>query len=699
MKKTVKKITAVLTGATMLGATIMGAAAMDLGDYPEPLIVDGVWNGKLVFGANAAAEDIAGAAALAANLQKYSRVPVSLGSGVISVEGGYEFEDQGLNAAFPSANLELDDRDLEGLKSTTIRWDSENIRVSEIVEIRKENLTAVTSINNGKFEEYGVNTYLNFERDAILYKYVFDDQDVDNVTIAGGEELVIEFLGRTIEISAIDDDEMTLETASLSGFLSRGDTWTMEGNTIEVITIHSTGVLLEVGGVRRNLGNAAGSRVEWSDLDLVVETSEHIYVEDEPEFNSVELKAGEDITKTVSRLSAMEIFGEDEDDPEWIWDWNLEVDKLDYIGAKLDIGRSLTPDEVEYDDERPALGYGDSLMLPNDYGAITFEGYYDDGSNEINMYFREMRLLNESDDRTESAKFLVISSDSDRGPFRFGDNIRADEIYIAAAYADGNLSIGYEEAGERKWYNNSMGNFTGNVSVELVRGQNDVYITSYASGADNMLTFVFGDESLTFNLTDYTEFEDDYLLYKVTGGSDVPLGEEEYGVRLTYGVYFEDPESMIDRDRFDMHVPHEPAEVVVVVSGPGTVTHIGEDGTAYETVPIPGADLSVLDSEAMGLIGEVPMLVVGGPNANTVAAELLEVEQFSEEILELFEANKAMIKLFEEQNAILVAGYGAKDTRAASLALANEDNWADFAGYKEVELTIPATTVTSIVGK
>ena len=51
IRKTVKKIAALVAGTTMVGATIMGAMALDLSDYPAPFVSDGVFDGKIVVGA------------------------------------------------------------------------------------------------------------------------------------------------------------------------------------------------------------------------------------------------------------------------------------------------------------------------------------------------------------------------------------------------------------------------------------------------------------------------------------------------------------------------------------------------------------------------------------------------------------------------------------------------------------------------
>jgi len=69
-QKAIKKIMALGTGATMMGATLMGAfAAADLANYPAPFIKDGKFNGVLVVGDKAAAEDVIGVSDIAISMQ------------------------------------------------------------------------------------------------------------------------------------------------------------------------------------------------------------------------------------------------------------------------------------------------------------------------------------------------------------------------------------------------------------------------------------------------------------------------------------------------------------------------------------------------------------------------------------------------------------------------------------------------------
>ncbi len=84
LKKAIKKIIALGTGATMVGATMMGAlAAADLSTYPDPFVKDGVFNALIVVGESAATQDVLGAIDIATSLQYASKTttPVSTGTG------------------------------------------------------------------------------------------------------------------------------------------------------------------------------------------------------------------------------------------------------------------------------------------------------------------------------------------------------------------------------------------------------------------------------------------------------------------------------------------------------------------------------------------------------------------------------------------------------------------------------------------
>lgn len=82
IKKMVKRILAFGVGATMLGATVMGAMAADLKSYPDMFVTDGVFNGLMVVGENAASVDNLALTDIASSMKTKST-----GAKSVTVEG------------------------------------------------------------------------------------------------------------------------------------------------------------------------------------------------------------------------------------------------------------------------------------------------------------------------------------------------------------------------------------------------------------------------------------------------------------------------------------------------------------------------------------------------------------------------------------------------------------------------------------
>ena len=97
VKKAIRKVVAVAAGATMMGATLFSALAADLNMYPEPFVKNGEFNGFIVVGDNAAAEDVVGAVDIGASLQFEMRkeTTVSLGSADVLISDGIKIKGTG----------------------------------------------------------------------------------------------------------------------------------------------------------------------------------------------------------------------------------------------------------------------------------------------------------------------------------------------------------------------------------------------------------------------------------------------------------------------------------------------------------------------------------------------------------------------------------------------------------------------------
>ncbi len=91
VKKAIKKVIALGAGATLVGTTIMGAMAASLADYPSPFVMDGKFDGMIVVGDQAKAEDVIGATDIAMSLQYSLKTTKTVSTGgsvsTVVVEG------------------------------------------------------------------------------------------------------------------------------------------------------------------------------------------------------------------------------------------------------------------------------------------------------------------------------------------------------------------------------------------------------------------------------------------------------------------------------------------------------------------------------------------------------------------------------------------------------------------------------------
>ncbi len=129
VRKTIKKVVALAAGASMVGATLFGAsAAADLANYPSPFIADGVFNGVLVVGDKAKAEDVIGVTDIAVNLQFASKTVKKTGTGTSTktvVEGdkwlvGTSGDKLEIGEAFDKGISRASSSDLKALASGSV---------------------------------------------------------------------------------------------------------------------------------------------------------------------------------------------------------------------------------------------------------------------------------------------------------------------------------------------------------------------------------------------------------------------------------------------------------------------------------------------------------------------------------------------------------------------------------------------------
>lgn len=225
------------------------------------------------------------------------------------------------------------------------------------------------------------------------------------------------------------------------------------------------------------------------------------------------------------------------------------------------------------------------------------------------------------------------------------------------------VKINEDESGQ--YYDNIAGAARDDMLVTIVDG------TGTDSDVEFSKTLTFGNAATYWN-KDIQDEDGDYK-----------YGVSAYGTSYKMDV---DGEST----SMDIYVPAKEQEAVVTVGRDVEVSTSGTSaGGAFTTEKVNAladyASLAKLDSEALDQVGSANMIVVGGPCANVVAAELMGNPA---NCAEGFEAGKAMVTLFENDDAVsmLVAGYAASETSYAANYIAN---------YRDSELEGDSLTLTT----
>ncbi|MFH1915714.1 MAG: hypothetical protein ABIJ21_00475 [Nanoarchaeota archaeon] len=260
VKKTIRKLVALGTGATMVGATIMGAMA-DLGSYPEPFVKDGVLDTMIVIGANAAAMDTLGAIDIAASLQAAAATPVATGgaAGTTTVTGdNVEISRSSnlleVNQFLGDVRKTLTEGDLKALTGGTITAGGKTTKYNQYLRL---NFTDVNQVgkNSGQVvydedtKEDVTGDFLKFASGDYFFEYQLEFSDgleSDNVsaTLEDIEDESMNIFGQdftvtTTAVAAGSGLTLTFMAGDVTDTLGEGETktYTIDGVDYEVTAI------------------------------------------------------------------------------------------------------------------------------------------------------------------------------------------------------------------------------------------------------------------------------------------------------------------------------------------------------------------------------------------------------------------------------------------------------------------------------
>lgn len=699
VKQTVKKMSAVLTGAAMLGATVVGAMALTLDDYPMPLVEDGVFNGKIVVGKEAATSDVLGAIDIAASLQADSKVAASVSGGTVSVEGGEDFDETDLGAYITAVNLT--DTDLAGFVDTDTDFNDDNIDYHDMLILGASGVGLATSGTSGE-EDFEDTIYMVVADNGIEYRVYFDDYvNITNVgTTSSTDELKFKFLGRELEVIDVDTDGLGFTVRSAAEFaLIKGDSVTVDGIKVTLAAVGSDSVRVTAGGETKVIGEGDNEDFD-NGLEIEVEDGSVFYEENGLD-NGATLRIGADVEEDAQDGDPMETFGEPDSRSDAEWVWNIDMSGVT-AGSQF-VGALYNQDRTEIDDDFPALAVGEELLLPNNYGAVSFEELEEKGDyTTLQIDMDDFDLAEDNDgDNLENAKGLYFSTLGGKDVFKVGST-STEEVWLVdnggtteTWYADGSDEVnGTGNAFTIEIDDDAVTVTVGAAGLTGADGNNSNesnYVKMAFAGSGDAL-WLYVDVNQDANKYYFGEADDEEsteLKYH-TGGtfaSASSIGNSDYDYVTEFGAIIPETENQFGSgSSFEMMLPPNQQKGTIVVTSTGsTVSEDAGEGGAY-TVNGFALGAGVLDVNAGDLLGETPLLVVGGPYVNTIAKDLMG-NPSGDQIMQFFEAGKAKIKLYEDENAILVAGYSAQDTLGASYVLADYMSY-DFEGMSEVEVLV-----------
>ncbi|MBT7402188.1 hypothetical protein HN777_00160 [Candidatus Woesearchaeota archaeon] len=737
-KTAIKRVAAMSTGALMLGATALGAvAATDLGDYPAPFVTAGQWGALVVVGSGANAADIVGATDIVGRLAQEAVSPVS-GTGTTVVTGGTSakayFGEGIANATHNDAlDYELEDDDISMLTDGQITFQSTDYDVREMIVLGQDSPIVHTSLT-GSDDDYETTPYMEVARNSIQYYYLFD-KAINVSTASSSQPLTIDFLGKTLKVTSVDANGNGF-TAYVGDefFLNVGDAVTVLDKTITLNNVASCSsspcnVIVDVDGVAETVsGTEVVNGIELTVdetfySDTTAERSASIVIGEQSSESYTDSDQYTDYCATKWASASCK-----KTDPDWKWVINgLEgnaVGDTNQTDGSAGPTIGIKNDFVINGDDDDPITVGGCYDLPNDFIEICFDSLTTDDYLDLTMTFEsDTDLSNENASRTSEETISIKSSVEDSLQLKasaidgLSADVKTDQIWLWINDSDSvQLHVYYEDS------NNDLEG-AGNVSTWGTDFLDVIYGSTKAGNvimsAMNLTTTVY---TTTFKVKDDDskfDYGDDIVINWTTASGVITslgptLGANEAGElfwgnlssdistkdenHLTaYGIMIYDPKSNGASDEVKISVPSDQIRANIIVQGQSST--IATTGGSVQVNSIAGVDLVKLDTEVTDKTSK-PMIIVGGPAINPLAAEAMGLTYPAYGAASGIPADKALIKLYENafggtNMALVVAGWEAANTRDAANILKDYATYAaDLDGKMAVEVS--GTSVTAV---
>src|SRR3989344_5559848 len=712
VRKTMKRIAAIGTGVAMVGATLTGAMAVDLSDYPQPFVVDGVYDdtNALVVGDDADAADTLGMVDIATGLQFKSKTAVKSDSTTVYVTGG-KTEQVALHLGLSNTTFfdtQLQDDDVYNLFDGEITFQGTAYDTSEQLEIiDKTDPSPETSLTSSD-DDYKTDVYLEVRtRDQIKFYYKFDET-INLRKTTSADPLSISFLGDNLKITSIDSagNKFTAYVGD-EYYLGAGESVDIdidgETKTITLTDVSSTSAVIDVDGESKIISSAATATVNGVEI-----TVDSVFSRTEREESSANLIVGKQASETYTDGDAY--IGEDTDAPNWVWNlegleqngtaMNFSVENDDYATYTFDYDTSA--------DFSKAFGTGNASVPAIHIYTVASDGielrpYTTSGTagtvGNVSSAQKAKDVWLYTPSAVNSTVNLSASAAADITGLHVGVFYKDTSNSQIKFFGELNANVSGQEIFRINYGNTKDTNLvirTGATSQATTVTTLNLSIAStpdtssdILAGYDN-LTLVWGTVSASDQQMDSlgntrsTE-EAGEILWGNAASGGLSMGTKDEDHRTAYGVIIKNPKSNGASDRVSLSIPGDQVKANIVIKGTSS-TVSGGDVTYVAVAVTPVTKLASEVSDA----SDYNLILVGGPCANTLVEELFDYtcDGWS------FEDGEAVVKMADngDKVAMLVAGTSADDTRRASKAIAN---YADYE-FSGTEALVSGTSLTDI---
>ncbi len=306
--------------------------------------------------------------------------------------GGYYLENLEIGAEFSC--VVLTDKNIN-LFDGEVRFDGEDIDADEAITI-----CGTIGANE---EDYKGATFLQLKEGDISYVYEFSDE-LDTDDINEDETLEFTFLEEDYEIIKWSGDKITL-FKGVTDTIKEGESIAIGDKTLTANAIGDGSAMLTIGSESMIVDKGETHTIDGVQIEII-----SILDTDTPNGDMLEFRAGEDIE--------LEIEDGDEYAEDSIWDYTVGDNQ---------IGITLNTEFKYLDEDEAALAFGESITLPNGID-ITYTGLTSEDTVEVKLDKKDKR----GTQYTRVKADLVIGKEDYNMIYILGDKIYDDDLELIA---------------------------------------------------------------------------------------------------------------------------------------------------------------------------------------------------------------------------------------------------------------------------